>query len=50
MGKSQERKTIGLKVTTPPLPSLNLFETSPVRPPPPEAVHRWLLITSDAAP
>ena len=42
MGKSQELKTIGLKVTTPRLRILNLFETSPVRHMTAEEVYRQL--------
>jgi Fur family ferric uptake transcriptional regulator len=42
MGKSEELKTIGLKVTTPRLRILNLFETSPVRHMTAEEVYRQL--------
>jgi len=42
MGKSQELKTIGLKVTTPRLRILNLFETSQVRHMTAEEVYRQL--------
>jgi Fur family ferric uptake transcriptional regulator len=42
MGKSQELKTIGLKVTTPRLRILNLFETSNVRHMTAEEVYRQL--------
>jgi Fur family ferric uptake transcriptional regulator len=42
MGKSEELKTIGLKVTTPRLRILNLFETSQVRHMTAEEVYRQL--------
>jgi Fur family ferric uptake transcriptional regulator len=42
MGKSEELKTSGLKVTTPRLRILNLFETSPVRHMTAEEVYRQL--------